>query len=337
MGRSNAQIFAVAICTAVLSVSAGGCMPVLIEDGEHHDGLHFDYAPSTITDYIYDAGVWEPDERWSYDYDEEGRLELRTLYEYEDGSWQALLRNSYEYDGGRLATITTFWFWDSDEEWSQSRRLIYDYGGTGMLEAITTLSYDAYEERWHEEELERYEYERGRLAHSEDYYFENGEWSQTSTADYIYDSSGRLEETSSHSVSGDDDWSFRRSFQYDLEGRLERSFISYANEGSDIEPTGRETYALGEGTALEEMTTEFFDAGDWAPEERTVNAFDDDGRVAEIIGFNYEAGGWTDDDRRVVEFTDDGTSDTFIQEDPSPIAGWVTYRYGHVLANLYGE
>lgn len=138
------------------------------------------------TQYEFESGEWEEDEKSIYEYDANDNLTLVTTFDYDDSDWVFDAKTEYTYQNGKLDNELTFdWIVD---EWIEDQSIDYFYDDQGYL--IETTEFDYVDIDWVKDTHTEYAYDANRNCTSQityDYDDDLGDWEIDGTITITYD------------------------------------------------------------------------------------------------------------------------------------------------------
>lgn len=168
-----------------------------------------------------DGGVWYVVNKYTYEYDSDGRMvlsegfafeedwvpESKMTWEYEDGlllndiyyyhgdnSWNPLTRNDYFYTAEGLCQEQLQSHWE--DAWTENWKIEYEYDEVGNRHTETTSTHQGFDDWIYTYMTEYYYDDNGNCYATADYYYDDlREWALESTMTYHYDLSVLVETT----------------------------------------------------------------------------------------------------------------------------------------------
>ena len=138
------------------------------------------------TQYEFEDGEWEEDERSIYEYDTNNNLTLVTTFDYDDSDWVFDAKTEYTYQNGKLDNELTFdWILD---EWIEDQSINYIYDAQGDL--VETIELDYVDIDWMKDTRTEYTYDANHNCTSQityDYDDDFGDWEIEGTITITYD------------------------------------------------------------------------------------------------------------------------------------------------------
>ncbi len=160
------------------------------------DSMFYDSQNYLVLEKSYswdqDSSIWEPDEKYEYEYDESGQ-KITELYSYWDeisSSWQQQELDSFFYENSYLV-LTKRYFWDTDQNnWVLNEGVTYLYDDQGNLVEYYNWDYDANTQQIEVTHREKYYYDQnGNLIY--DTVFTDGDQYLSNDA-FTYDENGNM-------------------------------------------------------------------------------------------------------------------------------------------------
>ena len=160
------------------------------------DSMFYDSQNYLVLEKSYfwdqDSSIWEPDEKYEYEYDESGQ-KITELYSYWDeisSSWQQRELDSFFYENSYLV-LTKRYFWDTDQNnWVLNEGVTYLYDDQGNLVEYYNWDYDPNTQLIEVTHREKYYYDQnGNLIY--DTVFTDGDQYLSNDA-FTYDENGNM-------------------------------------------------------------------------------------------------------------------------------------------------
>ncbi|SDL84742.1 Por secretion system C-terminal sorting domain-containing protein [Catalinimonas alkaloidigena] len=219
--------------------------------------------------------------KYTYQYDDQGRVVKALDYLWEDVSWTPQQRVDYLYNaGGQLSQKTVYYFDVEQLDWIGSDQYIYTYNAAGDTTQINTKGW--FETYWLDVYRYAYAYDaNGKATYSTRYQWNEESWMKSDSL----------------------------SHQYDAQGHLQEATTYYSADGTTWELSSRYIYTYTAAGQLEEYAEYDWEEGAWSPFARIVSSYDAQGRAVEQINYttDSETDAWLENYRMVSQFAANGT------------------------------
>lgn len=139
-----------------------------------------------ISTRLSEEDEWELDERYVYEYDDDGNMTLEHGFLYLGDGWSDFTQRVYEYEEG-LLRVMTYSLYVYAEGWTPWDLYNYSYDENGRCVEMITSLWD--EEQWHENDKYVYEYDDNgnRIRETVSDHYLNDEWVYSSKREFEYD------------------------------------------------------------------------------------------------------------------------------------------------------
>lgn len=257
------------------------------------------YFYSTETDAYKVGSDWQEGNRYSYSFDDQGRLVAKEQAQWNSGVFQNTQKHAYEYDDrGRLVKETV------------------SNGLSGSWEP-----YLRYEHSWNND----------LLVSILGYQNQGGFWNEVWRRDLSYDFEGRLIGDAVNDYNGDCiDGLTRHAYTWDTNGRLAGKASYYTPFGGTEAGTWAWQYTYDLLGQLHEEIESYASGSSWVPATRFVHTYDAAGAPLSRTTYHYSSGAWVPSGRTRYVCNEYGQCIEEITEDRSG-ANWVaTGMLGHV-------
>ena len=177
----------------------------------------FIYDGEWITEeyeFALDGGVWYAVNKYTYEYDSDGRMVLSEGFAFEE-DWVPESKMTWEYEDGLL--LNDIYYYHGDNSWNPLTRNDYFYTAEGLCqEQLQSHWEDAWTENWKIE----YEYDEVGNRHTETTSTHQGfdDWIYTYMTEYYYDDNGNCYATADYYNDDLREWALESTmtYHYDL-------------------------------------------------------------------------------------------------------------------------
>ena len=161
-----------------------------------------------------DGGVWYAVNKYTYEYDSDGRMVLSEGFAFEE-DWVPESKMTWEYEDGLL--LNDIYYYHGDNSWNPLTRNDYFYTAEGLCqEQLQSHWEDAWTENWKIE----YEYDEVGNRHTETTSTHQGfdDWIYTYMTEYYYDVNGNCYATADYYNDDLREWALESTmtYHYDL-------------------------------------------------------------------------------------------------------------------------
>ena len=161
-----------------------------------------------------DGGVWYAVNKYTYEYDSDGRMVLSEGFAFEE-DWVPESKMTWEYVDGLL--LNDIYYYHGDNSWNPLTRNDYFYTAEGLCqEQLQSHWEDAWTENWKIE----YEYDEVGNRHTETTSTHQGfdDWIYTYMTEYYYDDNGNCYATADYYNDDLREWALESTmtYHYDL-------------------------------------------------------------------------------------------------------------------------
>lgn len=175
-----------------------------------------------ISTRLSEEDPWELDERYLFEYDDDGNITLEYGFLAIDDNWSDFTKRVYENEDGLLRTMT-YYLYVYAEGWTPWDLYNYSYDENGRCVEMISSLWD--EEQWHENDKYEYEYddEGNRIRETVSDHYMNNEWVYSSKREFEYDINSNCTVVNSYNYYNGWNSSGYKYFSYDLSVPVEET------------------------------------------------------------------------------------------------------------------
>ncbi len=150
----------------------------------------------TVYDWDYVHNDWRQSEYCVYRYDDSGILSWKNEYEwdFEQNEWVRHERIEYNYDGDERSTIETYYHWDTiQRDWTYHSQYEYSYDTSGYQTQKIYSRWNSDQNDWKPNSKIESNYDDGRLVLEMNYHYSGlNHWEAENKTEYSYNDEGKM-------------------------------------------------------------------------------------------------------------------------------------------------
>lgn len=261
-----------------------------------HYRYDFTYLPNDhvtqIIHYTLYNYQWRQCNRYSFEYDEYGRLKtFRIEQQKPDGQWQYLTIREYAYDDLNRISVVYFTYWQGEhyEDSHNEHRFEYDEVGHLVSKSVFLSDLNRYYCRW------LYTYENDKMT-SECYQrWGNSTWNNNKLFVYTYENDNLSNKLYQIWNNTEEDWDNYENITYEYWQEEAKAYIIYQAWENEWINLLRASSFISNGRLVIDSTQEWQD-GEWIDFSMCDYSFDDFGNFIEAKWKDFVDGDWVDSD-----------------------------------------